>query len=54
MEKELYKKMYVMLFNRVSDALEELEKGNPGMARDILMSGQQETEDYFINEAEND
>ena len=44
-----YKKMYLRLFNYVTDALRELEKGETEKAREILKKAQIETEDLYIN-----
>ena len=42
-----YDKMYSLLFNAITDALEKLEKQNLGDAKDILISAQQKAEDTF-------
>ncbi len=47
-----YKKSYLTLFNAITDALGELEKGNLGLAADRLKAAQQAAEDQFI-EADN-
>ena len=47
-----YEKMYSLLFNAITDALEKLEKQNLGDAKDILISAQQKAEDLYIT-AEN-
>lgn len=38
----MYKKMYLKLFNAVTDALEAMERRNYGQAEDLLKRGQQE------------
>ena len=43
-----YQKMYLALFNAITDALEELQKQNIGLAQDRLISAQQKTEGMFI------
>ena len=43
-----YDKMYSLLFNAITDALEKLEKQNFGDAKDILISAQQKAEEIFI------
>ena len=43
-----YEKLYFYLFNRITDALEELEKGRAGTARSILVSAQQRAEEMFV------
>ena len=45
---ELYKGLYYHLFNRITDALEAIQVQNYGLARDILMEAQQESEETFI------
>ena len=47
-----YDKMYSLLFNAITDALEKLEKQNLGDAKDILISAQQKAEEIYIT-AEN-
>ena len=43
-----YKKMYLHLFNHVSDALESLEQQNFGQAKEILVAAQQQAEDEYV------
>mgnify|MGYP007129633258 CR=1 FL=1 len=43
-----YDKMYSLLFNAITDALEKLEKQNLGDAKDILVSAQQKAEEIYI------
>ena len=45
---DLYKTMYLQLFNRVTDALERLERGDAEDARALLVSAQQEAEAIYI------
>ena len=40
-----YKKMYLCLFNAITDALQELEKRNASSARKILQEAQRHTEE---------
>ena len=47
-----YDKMYSLLFNAITDALEKLEKQNFGDAKDILISAQQKAKEVYIT-AEN-
>lgn len=44
----MYKKMYLKLFNYVTDALEALEGRNYGQAEDLLKRGQQEAEELYL------
>ena len=43
-----YEVMYFRLFNRVTDALAELEKLNFGAAAEILRTAQQAGEDSYV------
>lgn len=52
MGQEPYQKMYTLLFNKITDALEQMEKGNLDCARELLMSGQMEAEEIFIEAVE--
>lgn len=42
-------KMYVYLFNQITDALQAMDKQNYGNAKDILKIAQQRTEEMFID-----
>lgn len=44
-----YKKMYYRLFNRITDALRQLERGNITAACDLLKQAQLETEQMYID-----
>lgn len=43
-----YKKMYFMLFSRVTDALEAIAAGNTEEAEQILILAQQDCEEMYI------
>ena len=43
-----YRKMYLKLFNAVTDAVVQLEKQNYGVAAQILKDAQTECEEIFI------
>lgn len=45
-----YKLSYYMLFNAISDALEELENLNISRAREILVTAQQQAEEEFMKD----
>lgn len=47
---EDYRKMYLQLFNAVTDALEEIEKMDFGAAREILVRGQLTCEEVYLEE----
>lgn len=44
----MYKKMYLALFNAITDALELMEKGNPARAAEVLKRAQQGTEEIYM------
>ena len=44
-----YKKIYHLLFNAMTDALEKIDDQNYGDARDILIAAQQKAEEIYIN-----
>ena len=46
-----YRKMYCLLFNAITDALEQMGK-DPAKARELLMSAQQQTEELYISAAD--
>ena len=43
-----YEKMYHLLFNAITDALEQLEQQNYGSAKDLLIAAQQQAEEIYI------
>ena len=45
-----YKEIYLRLFNRVTGALELLDRGEAGRARELLISAQREAEEMFITQ----
>ena len=45
----MYQKMYVHLFNAVSDALLQMERQNFGAAADLLIQAQQACEDIYLD-----
>ena len=50
MEERIYKRMYLRLFNAVTDAVAILEKAGECEARERLILGQRETERMFIED----
>lgn len=46
-----YQKMYCVLFNAITDALEEMER-NVDTAKERLISAQQQTEELYIRAEE--
>ena len=47
-----YEKLYHLLFNAITDALEQMESQNFGTAKETLIAAQQEAEEIYIT-AEN-
>ena len=45
----VYKKMYLSLFNAVTDALHQLDYLDPVQCRKILMDAQQKCEEIYIS-----
>ncbi|MBR4549985.1 MAG: hypothetical protein IKO83_08750 [Oscillospiraceae bacterium] len=48
----MFKKMYLLLFNRVTDALDALAAGNTARAGEILVRAQQACEELYIEGTE--
>ena len=46
-----YEKMYHLLFNAITDALEQMEKQNLGSAKDLLTTAQQKTQEIYMESA---
>ena len=44
-----YKELYSILFNAITDAIEQLGNENYGTAKELLIAAQQKTEDLYIN-----
>ena len=47
-----YEKMYHLLFNAITDALEQMEKQNLGNAKDLLTTAQQKAEEIYMESAD--
>ena len=43
-----YEEMYKILFNGITDAIEDIERQNFGLAKDVLIKTQQAAEDIYI------
>lgn len=52
MNKNIYQKMYTLLFNRITDALNVIESENWDTAKEILISAQLATESLYVNTPE--
>ena len=48
----MFKRMYLLLFNRISDALEMLERGDTARARTVLIRAQQDAEELYMEGTE--
>lgn len=46
-----YQRLYTLLFNAVTDALEDLEQMNVGAAKARLIAAQQQAEEVYIEAA---
>ena len=46
-----YEKIYHLLFNAITDALEQMEKQNLGSAKDLLTTAQQKAEEIYMESA---
>ena len=44
----MFKKLYFLLFNAITDALEQIRKQNYGAAEELLISAQQKAEEQFL------
>ena len=47
-----YQKLYTLLFNACTDAVEAMERMDFGMAKTILVSAQQQAEEQYISTEE--
>lgn len=48
----MFQKMYLLLFNRVTDALDALARSDGIRAREILVRAQQACEEWYIEGSE--
>ena len=46
----IYKKMYYLLFNAMSDACQSIEEQNYGKAKDILRNAQLKAEELYLEQ----
>jgi len=51
---DLYKELYYHLFNRITDALQQLQGQNYGTAASILIQAQQDAEEHFLSDETQD
>ena len=47
-----YRKLYTLLFNAVTDAVEELEGLNVGRAKKLLIAAQRQAEEQYLESEE--
>ena len=47
-----YEQLYHLLFNAVTDALEDIGAGNPGLAAERLKAAQQAAEELYLRAGE--
>ncbi len=47
-----WEKLYHLLFNRITDALEQLERRNYGSAEELLRKAQLEAEECYLGSRE--
>ena len=48
----MYKKMHLLLFNRITDALEALRQGDTPRAEALLIRAQQDAEELYLEGTE--
>lgn len=51
-ENQVFPEYYLTLFRAVTRAIDALEQQNYGLARELLMQGQQQAEEQILDEAE--
>ena len=44
-----YEKLYHLLFNAITDALEQMEQQNYGTAKNLLITARQEAEEIYMS-----
>ena len=49
-----YQKMYTLLFNAITDAVDQLEQFQPGKARTLLIRAQRAAEEVYISAQDED
>ena len=48
----MYKKMYLRLFNAVTDVLAHIDEHNYGIAKEMLIEAQQACEEIYMEESQ--
>ena len=44
----MFKRMYMLLFNRITDAIEALDRGDAEQGRAILICAQRDAEELYL------
>ena len=47
-----YQKLYSLLFNKITDAIEQIEDKNYGIAKATLIQAQQEAEELYLQQGD--
>ena len=47
---QMYKKMYLILFNAITSALRQIDENDFLVAKEILVTAQKKTEEIFLDE----
>lgn len=47
-----YQKMYITLFDAITDAIESIQQDNYGTAKEVLIQAQQDAEELYISDEE--
>ena len=48
----MFKRMYLLLFNQITDAIKALEQGDAAQAKILLIRAQQDAENLYIEGTE--
>ena len=48
----MFKRMYLLLFNRITAAIEALERGDAEQARAVRLRAQQDAEELYLEQTE--
>lgn len=45
----MFQRMYLLLFNRITDAIEVIERGDAAEAKAVLIRAQQDAEELYLS-----
>ena len=45
-----YQSLYTLLFNAITDAIDQIDRQNYGMAKELLIQAQQQSEEAYMEE----